>query len=147
MYDLTAEDWHNFYLHCSGLLVSNSPDRNYHFRPPAHEATISQYNQVFGFIWEDEELKEFLERGLDMINASPPKTMLTTCTQLVQCHPEWRTLMLNGAMLHALMALVINWVADEFSLNGGTVVQVLLPDGREVDLPIETLYGVIYEDR
>jgi len=40
------------------LLRDNNPDRNYHFRPPANEATINQYNQVFGFIWEDHELKE-----------------------------------------------------------------------------------------
>lgn len=121
MYDLTAEDWHNFYLYRSGMLVSNCPDRNYHFRPPAHEATINQYNQVFGYIWEDHELQEYLLRGLDMINASPPATALMTCDQLVQCYPQWRTLMLNGAMMHALMALVLNWVVDEFSYSVGGV--------------------------
>jgi hypothetical protein len=121
MYDLTAEDWHNFVLHESGLVVSNSPDRNYHFRPPTHEATINQYNQVFGFIWEDEELQEYLARGMDMIIAAPPRTPFSSCDQLVQCRPEWRTLLLNGAMIHALLALQINWIADEFDYSIGGV--------------------------
>ncbi len=121
MYDLTAKGWHNFYLHRSGLLVSNSPDRNYHFRPPAHESTIQQFNQVFGYIWEDEELQEYLFRSIDMISASPPRTPIMSVDQLVQSYPEWRTLMLNGAMMHALLALMINWIADEFSYSIGGV--------------------------
>lgn len=121
MYDLTAEDWHNFFLHRSGMLVSNSPDRNYHFRPPAHEATIRQFNQVFGFIWEDSELQEYLQRSLDMISAAPPRTPFRTCDQLVACYPEWRTLMLNGAMMHAILALTLNWIADEFDYSIGGV--------------------------
>jgi len=103
------------------LLRDNNPDRNYHFRPPTHEATINQYNQVFGFIWEDEELQEYLARGLDMIIAAPPRTPFASCDQLVQCRPEWRTLMLNGAMIHALLALQINWIADEFDYSIGGV--------------------------
>lgn len=121
MYDLTAEDWHNFVLHRSGLVVSNSPDRNYHFRPPTHEATINQYNRVFGYIWEDAELVEYINRALDMVSAAPPRTVFRSCDQLMQCYPEWRTLMLNGAMMHALMALTINWIADEFDYSIGGV--------------------------
>ena len=103
------------------LLRDNNPDRNYHFRPPAHEATIRQFNQVFGYIWEDAELQEYLQRALDMISAAPPATPFTSCDQLVQCFPTWRTLMLNGAMLHALLALMINWIADEFDYSIGGV--------------------------
>jgi len=103
------------------LLRDNNPDRNYHFRPPTHEATINQYNQVFGFIWEDEELQEYLARGMDMIIAAPPRTPFSSCDQLVQCRPEWRTLLLNGAMIHALLALQINWIADEFDYSIGGV--------------------------
>lgn len=121
MYDLTAEDWHNFYLHRSGLLVSNSPDRNYHFRPPAHETTIGQFNRVFGFIWEDEELQEYIQRALDRISAAPPRTYFATCDQLVQNRPEWRTLLLNGAMMDALFALMVNWISDEFDYSIGGV--------------------------
>ena len=93
-------------------LRDNNPDRNYHFRPPAHETTIGQFNQVFGYIWEDIELQEYINRSLDMIAAAPPRTPFNNCDTLVQCYPEWRTLLLNGAAMHALFALMVNWIAD-----------------------------------
>jgi len=103
------------------LLRDNKPDRNYHFRPPTHEETIRQYNRVFGFIWEDEELVEYLDRGLDMVIAAPPRTPFSSLDHLVQSMPEWKTLVLTGAMIHALQALRINWVADEFDYSIGGV--------------------------
>lgn len=103
------------------LTRDNNPDRNYHFRPPAHEETIGQFNKVFGFIWEDAELKEYLERSVDMISAAPPRTPFTSCEQLVQSYPDWRTLLLNGAMMHALMAVMLNWISDDFSYSIGGV--------------------------
>lgn len=121
MYDLTAEDWHNFILVKSGLLVSNSPDRNYHFRPPAHEETIGQFNRVFGHIWEDEELNEFIKFSLDAIVAAPPRTPFNTPGDLVRWRPEWRTLLLTGAANYALLALMTNWISDEFSYSIGGV--------------------------
>lgn len=121
MYDITAADWHNFVLYRSGLLVSNSPDRNYHFRPPAHEETIRQFNRVFGFLWEDEELVEYLERGLDMVIAAPPRTPFQDINQLYLYKPEWKTLLLTGAMWFALNALRLNWIVDEFDYSIGGV--------------------------
>lgn len=103
------------------LLRDGNPDRNYKFRPPAHETTIQQFNQVFGHIWEDEELQEFLLRAVDMIAASPPRTPIASVDQLVRDYPEWRTLLLNGAMMHALMALQINWISEEFSYSVGGI--------------------------
>ena len=103
------------------LLRDNNPDRNYHFRPPAHETTVEQFNRVFGFIWEDAELQEYLLRSLDMISAAPPRTVFTNCQALITCYPDWRTLLLNGAMLHAIFALMLNWVADEFDYSIGGV--------------------------
>jgi len=103
------------------MLRDLKPDRNYHFRPPAHEETINQFNQVFGFIWEDEELAEFIERAVDMIAASPPRTPLRSCDDLVRCYPEWRTLLLTGAASYALLALMINWISDEFDYSIGGV--------------------------
>ncbi len=103
------------------LLRDNNPDRNYHFRPPSREATVRQYNQVFGYIWEDEELQEFLQRSLDMIIASPPRTPFSDIDRMVQMRPEWRTLLLTGAMIHALQAVRINWIADEFDYSIGGV--------------------------
>jgi hypothetical protein len=103
------------------LLRDNNPDRNYHFRPPAHEETIRQFNRVFGYIWEDYELQEFLLRGLDMVSAAPPRTPIPNCDVLIRNYPEWRTLVLNGAMMYALFALMVNWIADEFDYSIGGV--------------------------
>lgn len=103
------------------LLRDNKPDRNYHFRPPAHEETIQQYNKVFGFIWEDHELDEYLQRAMDQVVAAPPRTPFVNLDQFVQSRPEWRTLLLNGAMMHALFAVMLNWVADEFDYSIGGV--------------------------
>ena len=103
------------------LLRDNNPDRNYHFRPPSKESTVRQYNQVFGFIWEDAELQEFIERSLDMIIASPPRTPFQSVDHMVRMRPEWRTLLLTGAMIHALQAVRINWIADEFDYSIGGV--------------------------
>ena len=142
MYDLTAEDWHNFVLAKSKVLITNSPDRNYHFRPPAHEETIQQFNRVFGFIWEDSELGEFIERSLDMVISSPPRTPFANIDQFCQARPEWRTLLLTGAMGFALNALRYNWIADEFSLAPETLVQILLPDEKETNITLDALYSV-----
>lgn len=103
------------------MLRDSNPDRNYHFRPPAHEETVSQFNRVFGYIWEDAELKEFLERSLDAIVAAPPRTPFQSLCALCQSRPEWRTLLLTGAANYALLALMINWIAEEFDYSIGGV--------------------------
>jgi hypothetical protein len=103
------------------LLRDNNPDRNYHFRPPTHEETVQQFSRVFGFIWEDVELQEYLDRALDMIIASPPRTPFSNIDHMVAIRPEWRTLLLTAAMVHALQALRINWIADEFNYSIGGV--------------------------
>ena len=103
------------------LLRDNNPDRNYHFRPPAHEETVQQFSRVFGYIWEDVELQEYLARSLDLISSAPPRTTFSTVDQLVTYRPEWRTLLLTGAMMFAIQAVRLNWVADEFSYSIGGV--------------------------
>lgn len=103
------------------MLRDNNPDRNYHFRPPAHEETVNQYNRVFGYIWEDAELKEFLERALDAVISAPPRTPFQSLGSMVQNRPEWRTLLLTGAANYALLALMINWIAEEFDYSIGGV--------------------------
>jgi hypothetical protein len=128
------------------LLRDSNPDRNYHFRPPSHEETVQQFSRVFGYIWEDVELQEYLLRALDMIAASPPRTPFSSIDQMVSYRPEWRTLLLTGAMIHALNALRINWIADEFSITGRTEVTVVLPGNRRITLPIKDLYDLLYED-
>lgn len=103
------------------LLRDNNPDRNYHFRPPAHEETVRQFNRVFGNIWEDSELQEYLATSLDMISSAPPRTPFANVDQLVALRPDWRTLLLTGAMMWAINALRLNWIADEFSYSIGGV--------------------------
>lgn len=103
------------------LLRDQNPDKFYKFRPPAHEETVDQFSRVFGYIWEDEELLEYLESSMDMIIASPPRTPFASIDQMVQMRTEWRTLLITGAMVWALNAIQTNWVADEFDYSIGGV--------------------------
>ena len=105
------------------LTRDNNPDRNYHFRPPEYEGDIGQYNRIFGFIWEDAELLEYLQRSLDSFNAFPPNTghILTNLDQLVAQRPQWRTFILWGAIAHACFAVAMNAIADEFDYSIGGV--------------------------
>jgi hypothetical protein len=128
------------------MLRDLNPDRNYKFRPPAHEETIDQFSKVFGYIWEDEELVQFLEFALDMIIAAPPRTPFNSLDHLMMQRPEWRTLLLVGAQIWAVNALQANWIADEFSVAPETEVTVLLPSGEEISLSIENLYNICYEN-
>lgn len=122
MYDLTAESWHNFVLHRSGVVISNSPDKFYHFRPPEHEGNIGQFNRVFGQVWEDIELREYLERALDWWNMFPPETeMYCSLDTLWNNKSVWRTTIYWGAMIHALFALALNWVHEEFDYSIGGI--------------------------
>jgi len=122
MYDLTAEDHHNFLALGVHAIVSNCPDKYYHFRPPEWEGNIGQYNRVFGQIWEDAELYEYLERGLDWWNMFPPLTeSLNTLDKLCAEKPVWRTAIMWSAISHACFALAANWVADEFDYSIGGV--------------------------
>ena len=121
MYDLTASDWHNFVLYRSGMCVSNSPDRNYHFRPPTSEETVHQYNRVFGYIWESEEMREYLYRSMDDIISYPPRTPFASVDELSTIRPEWRSMLLVGAERYALHAVRTNWIADEFTYSIGGV--------------------------
>jgi len=129
------------------LIRDNNPDRNYRFRPPEHEGTIGCYNQVFGYIWEDYELACYLEVALLWWNSLPPETEhLHSLGILLQQKPVWATAVLWGAMIHALFALSINWISEEFSVVGETIVRVALPDGRVVDVSIAELYSICYEE-
>lgn len=104
------------------LLRDQNPDRYYHFRPPEYEGNLNQYNRVFGQIWEDAELYQYLLRSLDWWNMFPPRTAeLNTLTKLYVQRPEWRTAIYWGAITHACFALSANWVADEFDYSIGGV--------------------------
>lgn len=103
------------------MLRDNNPSRNYHFIPPSSETTTNQFNRVFGHIWEDEELLEYLKIGNDLINMYPPVTSYASLDQLINQHRAWRTLLLTAAMVHAIQAVSINWIAEEFNYSIGGV--------------------------
>ena len=104
------------------LLRDHNPDKYYHFRPPEHEGSIGTYNRVFGQIWEDAELYEYLERSVDWWNMFPPETEeLNSINRLVKYKPVWRTAILWNAISHAVFALMANWTADEFDYSIGGV--------------------------
>ena len=103
------------------MLRDNNPDRNYHFVPPAGEESVNQFTRVFGYLWLDDELKEFLKVALDSINMYAPQTFYDTLDQLMSQHRNWRTLLFTGAMVHSINALALNWVVDEFDYSIGGV--------------------------
>ena len=121
MFDITVEDWHRFVSARTHTILGNSPDKYYHFRPPESEANIGAYNRVFRQVWEDAELYEYLERGIDWWNMMPPNTSGLTLDQMVVQKPEWRTAVLWEAITHACFALACNWVVDEFDYSIGGV--------------------------
>lgn len=98
------------------LLRDNNPDRNYHFRSPTSTKFIQGQTQVFGFIWEDEELLEYLTWAVDDFNSRPPVTDLTF-SGLWSSERRWRTSILIRAAAFACFAIAMNWVADEFSYS------------------------------
>lgn len=104
------------------MLRDNNPDKNYHFRPPTGEGVVGCYNQVFGYIWEDEELLQYLEIALDKWNMHPPETEeLCNIDTLCQRKPSWKAALLWGAIVNAAMALAFNWIADEFDYSIGGI--------------------------
>jgi hypothetical protein len=103
------------------LLRDNNPSRNYHFMPPTGEGSLNSMNRVFGTIWEDAELHEFLRVSLDIVNMHPPRTFWASLDALMSDNAGWRSLILTGGMVYALQALSINWTADEFSYSIGGV--------------------------
>ncbi len=103
------------------MLRDNNPDRNYHFVPPAGDESVNQFTRVFGYLWEDAELLEFLRVSNDSINMYPPQTFFRTLDQLILQHGDWRSLLLVGAMIHALRAIATNWIQEEFDYSIGGV--------------------------
>lgn len=102
------------------LLRDNNPDRNYRFRPPNSEKFLQSQTETFGYIWEDEELYEYILMSVDTFNSAPPVTGITADG----LPDRWRTVVLMGAAAHACRAVALNWIADEFSISGDEDVWV-----------------------
>jgi len=104
------------------LTRDNNPDRNYRFMPPEGEGTVGCYNQVFGYIWTDEEFYEYLEIALWKWNLQPPSTEeLRDIDALCTRKPSWKAALLWGALVNAAQALVYNWIANEFDYSIGGI--------------------------
>lgn len=98
------------------------PDSTYRFRPPEYSGSVGNFNQVFGQIWKDDELYEYLSRAVDWFNMFPPETAdLKTVDDVVNRKPVWRTAILYSAISMAMFALQSNWSADEFDYNIGGI--------------------------
>jgi hypothetical protein len=103
-------------------LRDHFPSRNYRFSPPEYEGDINQYNRIFGQVWEDNELLEYLLWSLDWWNMFPPMTnSVNTIDLLVNQWPSWRTVIMWGAISHACFALSMNWIHEEFSYSIGGI--------------------------
>lgn len=92
------------------MLRDNNPDRNYHFMPPASEETIQGFTQKFGFVWEDEELYEYLDIAVSDLNNMPPIENWT----LSGLSERLYSLVLCNAAAIAMRALAINWAHEEW---------------------------------
>src|SRR5690606_18851490 len=75
------------------MLRVNNPVRNYHFAPPSGAESINKFTRVFGYIWEDYELLEYLGLALDTINLYPPQTFFNSIDQLITQSRPWRSLL------------------------------------------------------
>lgn len=95
------------------MLRDNNPDRNYRFRPPNTERFVQTQTETFGYIWEDTELLDYIMFAVDDYNAAPPVTDI----YLDSMPDRWRTVILMGAAAHAVRAIAMNWIADEFSYS------------------------------
>jgi len=102
-------------------LRDNNPDRNYHFRPATGEGVLKAQTRVFGQVWEDEELVDYMENTLDLINMFPPETCLSSIDRLVSSKRAWRSLLLEGSIWYALRAVTANWIVDEFDYSIGGI--------------------------
>lgn len=122
VYCLTVEGYGKFVLDGNKMVVFNCPDKFYHFRPPEHEGRVGKFDRVFGQIWEDRELLLYLRRAIDDWTLVPPNTdQVRTIDQVWAQFPGWRAGVTWGAIIHALFAVMLNWVADEFDYSIGGV--------------------------
>jgi hypothetical protein len=130
------------------LLRDNNPDRNYRFRPPESEKFIQGQTQVFGYIWEDEELLEYIYMAIDDFNTRPPYTGITVYDITgAGSLRRWRTGILLRAGAFACFGAAMTWIANEFSVGGEEKVTVKCSDGEEISLSIEELFKIVYEEQ
>lgn len=112
-----CENAQKLILRLRRVLRDNNPDRNYRFAPPSSENQIQSFSEVFGFIFEDEELLEYLDMSIEAINQSPPLENYDICN----LPRNLGYLATTGAAAYALSARGINWIVDQFSYSIGGI--------------------------
>lgn len=122
------------------ILRDNNPDRNYRFRPPASEKFIQAQAQVFGYVWEDYELYEYLLMAVDYFNTAPPVTGIS----LLNTPERWRAVVLLKAASLACGALALNWIVDEYSLVGDEKIEVKDEQGVCHTVSMSELYTIVH---
>jgi len=118
------------------MLGDNDPDRVYHFRPPEGEGEVGCFNQVFGYIWTDEELTELFEVALWKWNVFPPNTdcQYPTVDSICQKKPGYQAALLWGTLVHAAQMIAYRWVADEFGYSIGGISLDIEKSSKYMDL-------------
>jgi hypothetical protein len=128
------------------MLRDQNPDRNYRTRSPESEKFIQGMTQVFGFIWEDEEMNEYIYMACDAFNAVPPVTGISP-SDLWNKMRRWRTAILLNASAIACRALSVNWIADEFSFSGDELIRIKDKDGVEYAITAVELLEILYGEK
>lgn len=129
------------------LCRDDRPDQRYRFRPPEQSGRVGAYNRVFGQVFRDDELHAYLLTALDDWNAKPPFTTgMRNLNIITQSNPQWRTALYWGALAHAMFALTLNSIHDEFSVSGDAEVTVSLEDGELATLTLKELYDITHEE-
>jgi hypothetical protein len=100
--------------------------------PPEGEGAINCYNQVFGYIWTDEEFAEYMEIALWKWNMQPPNTEMNypTIESICTNRPSWKAALLWGSLVNAAQALVYNWIANEFDYSIGGISLSIEKSGK-----------------
>lgn len=112
-----CENAQRLLLRLRRVLRDNNPDRNYRFAPPSSENQIQSYSEIFGFLFEDEELLEFLDMAVESINQQPPLENYDICS----LPRNLGFIAVTGAAAYALSARGINWLVDQFSYSIGGI--------------------------
>ena len=98
------------------ILRDNNPDRNYHFMPPAQEEVVQGFTQKFGYVWEDEELYEYIDIAISEVNNYPPREGW----DMSSLPSRMFSMVLNYAATVAIRALAVSWAHQEWdgSISG-----------------------------
>jgi hypothetical protein len=100
---------------------------------------------VFGFLWEDEELLEYIYMAIDDFNTYPPVTGIEL-GDLAGSLKRWRTVVLYRAACLACLGATLTWALNEFSVSGNELIPVKDENGNEYRLTLQEFFNIIYDE-